>query len=118
MSGITLSDDQLNKVMAQAVLTYLTPEKRDELLTKAVTEFFNAKDKSGYDKRPEIEKAFTEVIAKVGREEAEKLIRGSPETMEKIRRCAHDGIHKVLGSDKLTDHIASGLARSLNIHSL
>ena len=116
MSGITIEDDQLNKIMARAVITYLTPDKRDELLLKAVTEFFSNKEKNGYDKRPEIERAFGEVIGKVGREVAETIIRSDASIMKKIHDSAYKGINQVLDSDKLAKEIAAGFQRSLNIH--
>lgn len=116
--AIEIKDDQLTKIMAQAVLTFLTPEKREELLLQAVTEFFTAKDKSGYDKRPEIEKAFSEVIGKVGREVAMEIIKSDETIMAKIRAEAHAGINKVLDSNKLSEHIAGNFARSVGLSSL
>lgn len=107
-TGIKIDDAALNLVMAKAVMTYLTDEKKDELLVKAVSAFFDAKDTRGYDKKPFIEVAFLEALAKVGAEVARELIERDPKIRSKMEgffREAMDRLMNDLGyQDKLVDN--------------
>lgn len=112
--SITIDDSNLHKVMAQAMLSWLTPEKRDELLVQAVARYFSTKDERGYDKRAEIERIFDQVMAEVGRDVAAKLIRENPDVMAKLRARASEALEQVLGAPKLKDFLSEGFARALS----
>lgn len=112
MAGIEIKDDQLTKIMAQAVLTFLTPEKREELLAKAVEQLFMQKNNT-YDKTTLIEAEFFNAIRSVGGEVARDIIRNDKKIMDRIRAACYEGINQKIDDPKFVDHIADAMKRAL-----
>lgn len=116
MAGFTIDDKNLNELMARAVLTHLTPEKRDELMLQAVEKLF-ATPASNYDKRSMLVVEFEKAITRVAAEVADDVIRNSPDTVKRIRAAVEMGVKDLFDnhSQLIAKEVASAVQRALNI---
>jgi len=118
MTSLNLSNEQMTEIISGAILAFLKPEAREELIRKAVEEHLTKPQSGQYGKKePSIlQDAFNRAVAQVAREEAVKAVQEDSRVREGIKRMISEAVDKVLTGDeygsvvsKLADAITDGL---------
>jgi hypothetical protein len=115
---LELSDDQMRAVMAKAILDTVTPEKRDELITKAIG-FLMIPEKTGSyggQTTSPLERAFQEAARVVAEKLAREALAADTKFAEQITKLFEDVAAKLFANevrDKLVDNITSSVVQGL-----
>lgn len=113
---LELNDDQMRAVMAKAILDTVTPEKRDELMTKAIA-FLMIPEKSGYGQQASpMDRAFQEAARTVAEKLAREALASDTRFAEQINKLFEDVAAKLFADevrDKLIDNIVSSVVSGL-----
>lgn len=113
MAQVNLNDEQLNTIVAKAVLDAITPEKREELIGNAVKHLLagNPDGASSYgDQRSRLQRAFDAAVGEV----AMKVAREHVETSEIQAQCKAliaEAVDRVMGAgDDAREKLVSDMA--------
>lgn len=116
--NVNFSDDQMNTIVAKAVLDSLTPERRDELIQSAVKGLLEKDpEPRGYgDKRSAFQRAFDSAVRQVAEKVAYEQLRDNEEVKASIAKMFADAWAKLSAGDAydgLVSKIASAMAEGL-----
>lgn len=112
MSNIQIGDEGFAALLRTAIFEALTPEKKDELLSKALKDLFTKKD---YGKT-ELERIIYSVVHEVVRETVAEYVKQphiSAELHSLVTASISDALLTPARRKSLSDEIASAFARAL-----
>jgi len=110
---VKIDSEMLQEVFKKAIFDVLTPEKRDELLGNAIKSLFK-ENRNQYDKRSELEIAFTNSIRNL----AERLVGEmllQPEHHERIESVVKEAFDKVFLSPDSRKHMVERVANAVSL---
>lgn len=117
MSVLNLNDNQLNAVIAKAIIDTMTPDRQAELLTNAVSSLINKKASDRYDSPTVIQNAFNNAVADVARQVATEKVNSDPDMRAAIDKLYLDSWKKLTEGDGtyalLTEKISSAMERAI-----
>lgn len=114
---ITLDSDAIQVLLQKAVLEELTPEKREQLLSNAVTHLLSGKVYTHHGSPTNLQEIFNFAVAKKAGELIEvELVK--PEVLEKFHSIVQESVTKVLAPEgearaKIVESMVSAIRRTL-----
>jgi hypothetical protein len=118
MTTIDLSNEQLATVVATSILNSLTPEKRTELITNAITALLTERD--GYSKQNRLQQLFNSAVESVARQLVEGELAGSIEFIANVTTVIREASERVFAGDRreaLVEKMAGAIRASLTERS-
>ena len=112
---LKISPEDLNKVISAAILSMLTPEKREEMITLALQGLLDPQPSTGYGsaRQSKLQEAFNDAAVRVARDvfitELQK-----PEHKARLGAVVTKALDKALLDDGLPDRLASVVADALS----
>jgi len=118
---MNVDNETMKIVMAKAILDSMTNEARDELLSKAVTDFITKKEGGAFGtKVTPLEEAFAYATRQVAREAIKKKL-DEPEFKTLITSAVNEAITKAFEEkgkrDKLIENMAHSVAAAFRVES-
>jgi hypothetical protein len=113
---LKLSDEQLNGVIAGAVLQAMTPEARQELLAKAVGSLLTPKKESWQkDAKSPLQEAFERAVFSVAHDVCREELKNDTVVREKVRGMVVAAVEKaMLNQEKIVENLAARLSDLLS----
>lgn len=117
MSSLTinLDADALREATVQAMAGVLTPEVKEEILQKAISNVLSPSTDSWNRGKSPLEIALQEATIQIARQEAKKLLDEDDEFRTKINALLKSTAEKILNSDmdKLAERMADAFVESM-----
>lgn len=111
-----LTDDQLRTIVSKAIFDQLEGPKRDEMITKALTQIMTA-EKDGYNygrrQKSDLERAFQDALSNVSRQICEEWIQ-KRENRVRIEDVIRAAIERSM-NDKLVDKISEAISQAFEV---
>lgn len=118
MAAINLDDNQLNSVIAKAIIDTITPERQSEIIAQAVRSLIDRKDSTRYDSPSVLQAAFNSAVGDVARKIAVEKVSGDADMRAAIDKLYLDAWKKLTEGDetynKLVDKIANAMDRAIS----
>ena len=109
---MNVDNETMKTVMAKAILDSMTNEARDELLSKAVTDFITKKEGGIYGAITPLQQAFADATRQVAREAIKQKL-DEPEFKTLITSAVNEAITKAFEEEGKRDKLIENMAHSV-----
>lgn len=108
---IKVDNDEMNAIVAKAVVDSLTPERREKLITQAVTKMLSANPGGPYDrdKRSDLQKVFDDAVYSAATKYARETLLDNADFQVNIESLFADAAKKLFAQEH-RDDLTSGIA--------
>jgi len=122
MASIKLDDDSVRGLVAEAVLSNLSVEARNTLITDALKWLMTPREETnnrgfGTVKRPSpLEEAFRDAISRVANQVVSEYLQNDPQTIENIKTLYAEAMHKLMNDGRIdtVNAIASAIGEGMS----
>lgn len=122
MASIKLDDDSVRGLVAEAVLSSLSAEARNTLITDALKWLMTPREEAnnrGYGtvKRPSpLEEAFRDAVNRAANQVVSEYLQNDPQTIENIKTLYAEAMHKLMTDGRIdtVNAIASAIGEGMS----